>query len=121
MNQEEHIRTAQELSQRAEEESREGGNELVAAELFWGAFAHCLITIALNEGLLRDSHGAFQAIARYLDAALGGNVWRSRFGAAEGLHSHFYHGNLTEDQLRTHKQATVEGAQELLRMLRTGD
>ena len=34
MNQEEHIRTAQELSQRAEEESREGGNELVAAELF---------------------------------------------------------------------------------------
>jgi hypothetical protein len=121
MNQQEHVGMAQELTERAEEEARNGGNELVAAEFLWGAFAHCLITIALNEGLPRDSHGAFQAIARYLDAALGGNVWRSRFGAAEGLHSHFYHGNLTEDQLRTHKQATVEGAQELLRMLRTGD
>ena len=47
MNQEEHVRMARELSQRAGEEPTNGGNELIAAEFFWGAFAHCLITIAL--------------------------------------------------------------------------
>ena len=121
MNQEEHVRMALELSQRASEESRDGGNELIAAEFLWGTFAHCLVAIALEEGLEHDSHGAFRTIAQHLDAALGGNRWRSRFGSAERLHFHFYHGNLPDDELRTHKRATAEGGQELLRMLRTGN
>ena len=48
MNPKEHIGMAQELMERAEQESRDGGNELVAAEFLWGAFAHCLITVALT-------------------------------------------------------------------------
>ena len=50
MNQEEHVRMARELSQRASEESRNGGNELIAAEFLWGTFAHCLVAIALQDG-----------------------------------------------------------------------
>ncbi len=121
MNQEEHVRMARELSQRASEEPTNGGNELIAAEFFWGAFAHCLITIALNEGLPHDSHGAFRTIAQYLDKAQGSNRWRSRLGSAEQLHFHFYHGDLPDDELRTHKWATTEGTQELLRVLRTAN
>ena len=120
MDQEEHVRMARELIRRAGEESRDGGGELVAAELLWGAFAHCLIAIALNEGLPHNSHGAFQSIARRLDASLGGNRWRSRFGSAERLHFHFYHGHLPDDELRTHQRYATEGVQELLGMLQTG-
>ena len=108
------METAQELRKRADEESRDGGNELVAAELLWGAFAHCLIAVAMNEGLPEGSHGAFRAVARRLDAAQDGNLWRSRFGSAEQLHSHFYHGDLPARELQTHTQTTMEGIQALL-------
>ena len=120
MDQEEHVGMARELIRRAGEESRGGGSELVTAELLWGAFAHCLIAIAQNEGLPHDSHGAFQSIARRMDAAQGGNRWRSRFGSAERLHFHFYHGHLPDDEIRNHERATTEGVQELLRMLQPG-
>ena len=36
----------------------DGGNQFVAAELLWRALAHCLITIAMNEGVPHDSGGA---------------------------------------------------------------
>ena len=108
---------AQEMARRAEEETKNGGNELIAAELLWGAFAHCLITVALNEGQPHDSHRAFQTAAQRLDAAQGGNRWRSRFGSAERLHFHFYHGALSEDELQSHKHATRRGTLELLGML----
>ena len=45
------------------------------------AFAHCLIAVALNEALHHESHGAFRHIAHHMDAAQGGNQWRSRFGS----------------------------------------
>ena len=117
MNQEQHLIMAQGLIQRAEEESSNGGNELIAAEFLWGAFAHCLIIVSLNEGLPHDSHGAFRRIAQNMDATQGSNEWRSRFGAAERLHHHFYHGSLTEDQLRTHRRHTTEGVLEILSAL----
>ena len=117
MNQEEHVSVARELIERADEESKNGGSELVAAEFLWGAFAHCLISVALNDGLPLDSHGAFQAIARHLDAVQGGSKWRSHFGSAEQLHEHFYHGDLSAGELRTHRQDTAQATGELLRML----
>ena len=47
MNQEEHLSMARELMRRADQESAaDGGNEMIAAEFLWGAFAHCLITVA---------------------------------------------------------------------------
>ena len=117
MNQHEHTQEATELVRRAQEESTNGGNERIAAELLWGAFAHCLIAVAQNDGLPHDSHGAFRTIARHMDAAQGGNEWRSRFGSSEQLHFHFYHGELPAGELRTHRQRTSEGALELLAAL----
>ena len=117
MNQYDHTQEARELMRRADEESTDGGNERVAAELLWGAFAHCLITIAQNHGLPHDSHGAFRTIARQMDAAQGSNEWSSNFGAAERLHRHFYHGDVSAQELRTHRRRTREGTLELLRML----
>ena len=117
MNQQEHTQEARELIRRADEESTDGGNERIAAEFLWGAFAHCLITVAQNEGLPHDSHGAFRMIARHMDAAQDSNSWRSRFGSAERLHQYFYHGDLPGEERRTHTRRTLEGTLELLRTL----
>ena len=39
MNQEEHLSMARELMERVDEEIADGGNEMIAAEFLWGAFA----------------------------------------------------------------------------------
>ncbi|CAI8015870.1 Putative resolvase L103 [Geodia barretti] len=59
----------------------------------------------------------WQRIAHHMDAARGSNDWRSRFGSAERLHQHFYHGDLTTDLLRSHRRITEYGTLELLRTL----
>ena len=109
MNRQEHMQEAQDLLKRADEESTDGGNDRIAAEFMWGAFAHCLITVAQNNGLPHDSHGTFRIIAQHMDAAEGSNDWRSRFGSAERLHHHFYHGDLPADELQTHSPAYPGG------------
>ena len=117
MNQEEHVSMARELARRADEETRGRRQRDGCRRTLVGTFAHCLFTVALKAGLPHDSHGAFRKIARRMDAAQGSNRWRSRFGSAEQLHFHFYHGDLPDDELRTHKRRTAEAARELLRVL----
>ena len=114
MNQDDHRQEARELLRRAQEEATDGGNDRIAAELLWGAFAHCLIAVAQDNGLPHDSHQAFERTAQYMDAAQGSNHWRSRFGSAERLHRHFYHGHLQPQELRTHRRLTREGVQDIL-------
>ena len=117
MNQEEHVSTARELLRRADQEWHHGGNDMIAAELLWGAFTHCLITVALNEGLPHDSHGAFRRVAQRLDNIHGGNTWASSFGAAEQLHFHYYHGDLPPGELNSHRRQAEAGAMNLLQTL----
>ena len=115
MNQEEHLSMAREFIRQADEESAaDGGNQMIAAELLWGAFAHCLITVAQNNGLPHDSHGAFRTIAQHLDTAQDSNEWRSRFGSAEELHYYFYHDDVPDEEMRTHRRKTRQGTLELL-------
>ena len=111
---------AQEFAIRADRELQNGGNQLVAAELLWGAFAHCLIAMALNEGMAHNSHEDFRRVAYRLAEAQESERWLSDFGAAESLHIHFYHGNLTAQQLNTHARNTWRAADELLLILQPG-
>ena len=106
---------AQELTARADEELQSGGNKLIAAEFMWGAFAHCLITTAINRGLPHNSHQQLRQLAEQLASSLNQDSWRSDFGAAEQLHIHFYHGNLTGNELGTHMTGARRGVRELLR------
>ena len=103
----------------AETERERGGNELVAAEFLWGAFAHCIITVAQNEGMPHNSHDDLRQVAEHLTLLQGLERWRSDFGAAEKLHVHFYHGNLNATERHTHTRATTRAVQQLLEMLRT--
>ena len=117
MNQEEHISKAWEHLERAHHESTRGGDDLLAAEMMWGAFCHCLITVALNNGLPHDSHGAFRRVAQHIDATGGGNSWRPRFGEAERLHRHFYHGDIPARMVRAYMRRASEATRELLSIL----
>ena len=117
MNQQEHISKARELLERAHQETAGGGDEFLAAEMMWGAFCHCLITVALNDGLPHDSHGAFRYIAQQMDATGGGNTWRARFGEAELLHRHFYHGDVPARLVQAYMRRTSEATRELMRIL----
>ena len=71
---------AQEFTIRADRELRSGGNQLVAAELLWGAFAHCLIAMALNEGMAHNSHEDFRRVAYRIAEAQETDRWLSDFG-----------------------------------------
>jgi len=85
--------------------------------MMWGAFCHCLITVALNSGLLHDSHGAFRYIAQQMDSTGGGNTWRPRFGVAERLHRHLYHGDIPARLVRAYMWRTSEANWKLLSIL----
>ena len=117
MNREEHVGMAREFTRRADEESRNGGNELIAAEFLWGTLA------PLSHRGGPEPRTAPRQPRRVPENSTApgrrqrGNQWRSSFGAAEQLHSHFYHGDLTDDELQTHRQAAAEGIQELMGML----
>ena len=117
MNQEEHINKARELLERAYQESSEGGDDLLAAEMMWGSFCHCLITVALNSGIPHDSHGAFRYVVQQMDATGAGNTWRPRFGVAERLHRHFYHGDIPFRLVQAYMRQTSEATRELLSIL----
>ena len=84
MNQDEHVSMARELMRRADREWHHGGDEMIAAELLWGALAHCLVTVSLNEDVAHDSHRAFRlgllAGATNLSAVLLVSLFRVFFG-----------------------------------------
>ena len=96
----EHIRLARDFLVRAEI-SLSTDDEVVGAELLWGAAAHALIAVALQQELPYDSHGAFKYIAMQQPNDPGRPEWLSEFNTAEQFHKHFYHGRLSARQLMT--------------------
>ena len=94
----EHICLARDFLVRAET-ALSTGDAVVGAELLWGATAHALIAVALQQGLPYDSHGAFKNVARRQTDDPGLPEWLSEFNTAEQFHKHFYHGRLNVRQL----------------------
>ena len=73
----------------------------MGSELLWGAAAHALIAVALQQELPYDSHGAFKNVAQKQPNDPGRPEWLSEFNTAEQFHKHFYHGRLNARQLMT--------------------
>ena len=94
----EHTRLAQDFLDRAET-ALSAGDAVVGAELLWGATAHAMIAVALQQGLPYDSHGAFKNVARRQIDDPDLPEWLSEFNIAEQFHKHFYHGSLSDRQL----------------------
>ena len=84
------------------EDEYDRGDRLQAAEKAWGAFAHCVNSIAIKEGwkvgthrLLRDN--AIRLIDRDPEHA---EQRRLLLSAVESLHVNFYKELMTEDEVR---------------------
>ena len=84
----------------AEEEHRRG-DYLQAAEKAWGAFAHCMNSIAKKRGWEVGSHRQLKDNAtRLLDKdPEHAERWRLLLTAVESLHTNFYREFLTEAEV----------------------
>lgn len=98
----EHAQTALELLDEAEAEFA-AGKMLKGSEMLWGATAHALISVALRQGRPYNSHGAFRNVVNRLPHVPGQPGWRHEYNAAEELHTHFYHGQLSEDDVADYR------------------
>jgi hypothetical protein len=93
LEQSQHIAVIREFGSRANTEF-ETGNEFIAAEILWGAFAHGLIVVATLNQWRYTSHESLKHVARNLAQTQSLPRWQSDFAYAERLHIHFYHGHL---------------------------
>ena len=79
----------------------DAGRVLEGSELLWGAAAHALIAVAMEQDWPYNSHGALKNITLNLLNVPGLPEWHSEFNTAEQFHTHFYHGQLTDRQIAT--------------------
>ena len=97
--------TSLEFAQRPDQEFDNGGNTMIAAELFWGAVAQTLIAIAaINEWPCQGHSGYFQ-VARHLAEQQPDVPWQSDIAATDQLHRHFYNRNLSPAELDSRRLA----------------
>ena len=68
------------------------GKSLKGSEMLWGAAAHAMIAVALEQSRPYDSHGALKNLAKLLRTATGQPNWLTEFNIGERFHSNFYHG-----------------------------
>ena len=87
----EHARAAVELLDEAELEFSVG-KMAKGAEMLWGAAAHAMIAVALDQNRPYDSHGALKNLAKLLRTTTGQPYWLTEFNIGERFHSDFYHG-----------------------------
>ena len=106
-----------EFIRRSDEEFDDGGNNLIAAELLWGAVAHGLIAIAEINGWRCEGHRGYRAVSVQLDEYSPPGPWRSDTAAAEQLHVHFYQGHLGQGELRSHRTAAKRAINRLFPMI----
>ena len=77
--------------------------------MLWGAAAHALIAVALQNGWLHNSHGALKDVARRLSDILKEPQWLSEFATAERFHINFYHVGLTQKRTRSPPHPHIGG------------
>lgn len=99
----------------AEDEYRRG-DYLQAAEKAWGAFAHCMNSIAKEKGWKVGTHARLKENAKRLIDKDPQHAAHRRLllGAVESLHVNFYQELLTEDEVR----AGIDNARDLIGAVR---
>ena len=99
---------------RSDAEFNPGGNSQIAAEILWGAAAQLLLIEIHGEPTLnfRD-HGSYRDAAILLQARSTGSVVLTDFECANKLHGHFYHGHLSDHDLRSCRRITKRFIQRL--------
>ena len=118
MTLDERLQTIEEFVKRSDDEFDNGGNAMVAAEILWGALAHCLIALAEINEWRCEGHQGYREVARRLDSADQPGRWRSDFAAGEQLHTYFYQRNLQLGELQSRRSASRFAVRQLVPTIR---
>lgn len=113
--QERHQEICEQFLAHAEEEYARA-DYLQAAEKAWGAFAHCMNAIAIDEGWRVGTHRRLRDNAKRLIDRDPEHAERRRLllGSVESLHMNFYQELMTEGEVRE----GIDNASELIEVMR---
>ena len=119
MNYEEHVASARMFLNAAEILSNLGMG-MAAAEMVWGAANQAID--AVNHRMLITRHASNNRDRRRVLQRIGrahgveGELARGFRAAANGLHSHFYTGNLSDDELEENMRLGISFANRMLEL-----
>ena len=100
MTPQDRMATSAEFARRSDQEFDNGGNELIAAELIWGAVAHNLLAMVdFHPGWRVSGHSYYAFAGGELEKEDPSKSWKSDVATADRLHRHFYNNNLSADDL----------------------
>ena len=74
----------------------EAGDVLQGAEKLWGAAAHAVMSIAIEEGWTHRSHRSLKNAATQLSINREDPLIEYGFSVAEKFHQHFYHDSMED-------------------------
>ena len=98
---------SQTLLQRSDGEFDNGGNTHIAAELLWGAAAQLLRTVIDTDAELEfEGHDSYRQAALRVKQLSTGPFNALDYHATNGLHIHFYQGQLTDTDLKNVRRIT---------------
>ncbi len=93
-----HIEASRRLLEQAGQEFR-AGDVLQASEKGWGAAAHTVKAIAEQRGWRHERHGDLFKVAGRIAEGSGQPRIRELFRLASGLHTNFYEGWYTDEDV----------------------
>lgn len=97
---EDHARTALAFLALSDREFA-AGDKLQASEKLWGAAAHALMAIAMQNSRRLVSHNSFRDTAERLSDEHSDPSIEYGFAHAERFHRNFYHDDMTDYELNT--------------------
>ena len=112
-----HIRDLVERSDREFQARGNKSDQLIAADMLWGAFAQSLIAVAKIHGWECYNEDDMKDVFNRLAEMQNQPGWRQDFEAAAQLQRHFLHGHLDEEYLANARQSTRRAVLELLRII----
>ena len=111
------IRELVELSDQGFETSERMADQMIAADMLWGAFARGLIAVAMVHGWECCSEQHMKDVADRLADKQHQPGWRQDFEAAAQLQQHFLHGHLDETRLAADRRSTKRAVDQLLKII----
>ena len=100
----EHVETAREFLEKADEEFA-AGDILQGSEKIWGAASHIVMAIAQQRGWPFGDHRSLKLTVEMLSEELGEPSLSYQFAVAEKFHANFYHRFMQDYELAADRPA----------------
>ena len=112
-----HIRVLVERSDQGFETGERMTDQMIAADMLWGAFARGLIAVAKVHEWECCSEQHMKDVADKLAERQNLPGWRQDFEAAAQLQQHFLHGHMNEADLADARHSTKRAVDQLLKII----